>query len=107
MNKQLLERTIKRLEEKLMIDKEYMEADDVEQLLNDIDSLKSMLPTEKHELYGCYCPSYDMTFVIKATYIGSDLHTEECVGWYHGEPTDEDNVRYSNNNLLATYDWNN
>jgi len=106
MNRELLERTIANLEAKELIDGEVMEAANLEQLRNDIASLKRLLPTEKSELRGCYSPSNDMTFVIKATYVGKELHTEECVGWYHGEPSDECNESFSHGELMAVYDWN-
>ena len=40
MDKELLQRIIKRLEDKVTIDSEYMDKDDLRQLLNDIDDLK-------------------------------------------------------------------
>lgn len=105
MNKQLLEKTIKRLEEKLLVDRDVMDAADIEDLQDNIDALKKMLPTERTEIFGCYCKPQDITFVMKASYIGNDLHTEECVGWYHGEPTDKDNETFSHGCLLAVYEW--
>jgi hypothetical protein len=40
IDKDLLQRVIKRLQDKVTIDQEYMEKDDLRQLLNDIDELK-------------------------------------------------------------------
>lgn len=104
MNLELLKKTIQRLEDKLLVDRDVMEADDVEDLLENIAALKKMLPTENSELVGCYCHNEDKTFVMKYTYIGRELHTAECVGWYCGEPNDRDNEAFSNGNLFATYE---
>lgn len=103
MDRALLERVIKRLKEKEMIDREYMDADDRGALEYEITELEKLLPTVRHELVGCYCPDEDKTFIMKYTYVGNELCTGECVGWYCGEPTDESNKRFANGNLFTTY----
>lgn len=37
-------------------------------------------------IYATYAPSTDMTFIMKDTYIGTELDSTECMGWHHGEP---------------------
>ena len=107
MDRKLLERVIKRLEEKELIDREYMDADDRGALEYEIVEMRKLLPKVTTELVGCYCNTEDKTFVMKYTYVGSELYKGECVGWYCGEPNDEDNKRYSNGDLIAIYDFDN
>ena len=60
----------------------------------------------KKELYGVYAPSWDMTFIMEDTYNeNGDPISSECVGWYHGEPTEEDNETFKGK-LKASYEWN-
>lgn len=59
----------------------------------------------KKELIGCYSPQNDMTFVME--YIINDnneVTSEELVGYYYGEPTDENNKEFSNRNYGMKYD---
>lgn len=104
MDRKLLERIIEHLKARYDCDHEYMDADAVAQLQDDIIRLQSMLPRTIVEVFGCYCPSCDITFIMKNNYIGSELHTAECVGWYHGEPTEEDNKLFDGK-LVAMYDF--
>lgn len=105
MNKKLLERTIRNLKAWYDWDHEVMEDTDAKQLLDNIAELEKMLPVESTELQGFYCPSEDVTFVMKCTYLNGEVYRQECVGWYHGEPTDSDNEYYSKGQLEALYDW--
>ena len=45
-----------------------------------------------------YCEEDDMTFLIESIYDGdlddSILISQECVGWYYGEPTEENTRKY-------------
>lgn len=47
------------------------------------------------EIITVYAPDDDMTFIMKYTLTknGEPL-SAECVGWYHGEPDEEDTERY-------------
>ena len=51
MDKNLLERVIKRLEEKDLVDHEVMDADDLGALRSDITELKKLLPNDGKKLY--------------------------------------------------------
>ena len=60
---------------------------------------------KKEDIYGVYAPSWDITFIMIDRY---DKHGEivssECVGWYHGEPSEEDNKTFKGK-LKAKYNW--
>ena len=59
----------------------------------------------RKETYGVYAPSWDITFIMVDTYDkNGDITTSECVGWYHGEPTEADNETFKGS-LIARYDW--
>lgn len=53
-----------------------------------------------------YCKEDDMTFLIESVYDGdrdgSVLISQECVGWYYGEPTEE-NTKTFYKSLKADY----
>lgn len=51
MDRILLEKTIKRLEEKELVDHEVMEPADLEDLRNNIAELKKLLPNDNKKLY--------------------------------------------------------
>ena len=59
----------------------------------------------KKVIYGIYAPNWDMTFVMEDTHDkkGNLIYTE-CVGWYHGEPTEKDNNTFKGK-LKASYKW--
>ena len=42
-----------------------------------------------------YCSDSDMTYIMKIEYIGNFMATQECVGWYHGEPNDIDTKNFN------------
>lgn len=44
----------------------------------------------------------DITYIMKIEYIGNFMVTQECVGWYHGEPNDIDTKTF-NGKLKAEY----
>lgn len=47
------------------------------------------------EIVPMYCPTEDRTFLMEEVRIGSVLVREKLVGWYYGEPNDEDTKTYS------------
>lgn len=50
------------------------------------------------EIYGMYCPDYDITFIMEEvrTEKGGTL---EVKGFYFGEPNDEDNKTFYNDTI--------
>lgn len=47
----------------------------------------------ENELYTVYAPSEDITFIMRDTFsLTGDLESTGVIGWYHGEP-DEENTR--------------
>ena len=59
----------------------------------------------KKELYSVYARNDDITFVMEETTDknGNPISTE-CVGFYYGEPTEED-TQYFKGKLKAKYKW--
>ena len=57
----------------------------------------------KVKKYGIYQNNYDITFIMQDTYKDDQIILSECVGWYHGEPNEDDN-NYFTNKLKATYE---
>ena len=59
----------------------------------------------KEIYYACYSETADMTFIIKHTLKADGPnrwidHSEECVGWHHGEPNGElDSIDEVGNNV--------
>lgn len=47
------------------------------------------------EVVPMYCPADDRTFLMEETRIGSVLVREKVVGWYYGEPDEENTKIYS------------
>lgn len=59
----------------------------------------------KKELYPIYAPSADTTFIMEDTYNeNGELISAECVGFYFGEPTAEDNETFKGK-LKANFEW--
>ena len=59
----------------------------------------------KKELYSVYAESADMTFVMEETYTEKgELISTDCVGFYYGEPTEED-TKFFKGKLKATFEW--
>lgn len=49
----------------------------------------------KEDITAVYAPEGDMTFIMKETWTeDGELVSTECVGWYYGEPSDEDNLAF-------------
>lgn len=57
----------------------------------------------KKEKYGVYQHNYDITFIMVDTFKNEEIISSECVGWYHGEPTEQDN-EYFTGKLKATFE---
>jgi hypothetical protein len=57
----------------------------------------------KKEKYGIYQQNFDITFIMVDTYIDDLLFNSECVGWYHGEPSEQDD-EYFTGKLKATFE---
>ena len=59
----------------------------------------------KKELFAVYAREYDMTFIMEETTDkNGELISTECVGFYYGEPSEEDN-KYFKGKLKANFDW--
>lgn len=47
----------------------------------------------------------ELTFVMEVIYDeNNEIRRMECVGWYCGEPNDEDTEHYKNSGLIALFD---
>jgi hypothetical protein len=59
----------------------------------------------KKELYSVYAKEDDITFVMEDTINENGKITAvECVGFYYGEPTEED-TRFFKGKLKADFEW--
>jgi hypothetical protein len=59
----------------------------------------------KKELYSVYAKEHDITFVMEeTTNEKGELTAAECVGFYYGEPTEED-TKFFKGKLKATFEW--
>lgn len=76
-----------------------------EQYIKNCTSKNGFWEELKKETYGVYAPSWDITFVMEEiTDKNGDPISTECVGWYYGEPSEEDNQTFKGK-LIARYDW--
>jgi len=56
------------------------------------------------EIETAYAPSHDITFIMEYTCdANGDPISTECVGWYYGEPNEED-TNFFRGKLFATYE---
>lgn len=55
------------------------------------------------ELIGYYCEAHDTTFIMQAEFVDGEPKSIECVGWYCGEPNDDDNNRYAHTGMKNEY----
>ena len=55
------------------------------------------------ELEPMYSPGSDITFVMNNVYNADGLASQECVGWYHGEPNPTLTKLYAKRKMKATY----
>lgn len=109
MTKNTKERVLKLIDDRLLVDGEVMSEEqiaDLYELRHDVLTLLSESDVTT-ELYGCYCPGEDKTFVMRDTYYDGEPRYSECVGWYFGEPDDKSTEEYSHGgkDLIAIFDF--
>lgn len=79
-----------------------------------IDALSRKFPMRlKREIHATYIEEIDCTVVWQYMYLEEERHgqpdidhepvQQTILGWYHGEPTDEDTERYSNSTITGDY----
>lgn len=56
----------------------------------------------KEEIYTVYASNDDMTFIMKDTFDGEEIKSTEVIGWYYGEPNDEE-TKYFSGKLKGEY----
>lgn len=57
------------------------------------------------EIYTAYAAADDLTFIMESTFGESGEYiTEECIGWYAGEPNEENTKTYMNC-LIENIEW--
>ena len=61
-----------------------------------------MIDALSEKIYTTYAPDTDITFIMKEAH-DRNCETLECIGWYHGEPNEDDTNTYSYGNMKATY----
>lgn len=59
---------------------------------------------ERKEIYTCYAPSADMTFIMEDTYKGENCISTEVKGFYFGKPDNEATKQFYGD-LKAEYDY--
>lgn len=59
---------------------------------------------KEKKLESCYCPSYDITFIMEETYKDGEIISSEVKGFYYGEP-DEESTEYFNGKRKCKYDF--
>ena len=55
-----------------------------------------------------YNSSHDITILLEQTKVNDVITKDEIIGWYHGEPNDEDTKLYSTEyrgKYVAEYKW--
>ena len=67
-------------------------------------ALDEHLSTVTYETNEIYQAEEDITFVMECSYVNGNLKSQECVGWYHGEPNAYYTAQYSDRKMKATYD---
>lgn len=55
----------------------------------------------KKELIAMYVREYDKTIIFEHTYKDGECIRIELVGWYYGEPNQEDTKNFANRNYVA------
>lgn len=79
-----------------------------------IEALSRKFPMRlKRDIQATYIEEIDCTVVWQYMYLEEERHgqpdidhepiQQTILGWYHGEPTDEDNNRYSNSTIVGDY----
>lgn len=105
--KETINKAIDRLQAYYDCNHEVMDADDLGDLIETIDELKTMRNALAHvttELIPEYVPGYDHTFIMEATYVDGECVSNECVGWYCGEPNATLTQQYANRQMKAFYE---
>ena len=75
----------------------------LEVLMKLLNAINEQLTATTTELIPEYVPDYGHTFIMEATYAYDRLISQECVGWYCGEPDEERTKRWANRDMKATY----
>lgn len=75
----------------------------LEVLMKLLNAINEQLTATTTELIPEYVPDYDHTFIMEATYAYGRLISQECIGWYYGEPDEERTKRWANRDMKATY----
>ena len=81
-------------------------ADVYEYLSSFLESVKTNLEPDwiTWEIETGYVPELDMTIITQDTYEGGHLVKEEIIGFYHGEPNDEDTKTYSHKGVVCKFE---
>lgn len=53
------------------------------------------------ELIASYVPGYDYTVIFEHTYANNEHTKIELVGWYFGEPNEDDTKHYANRDYIC------
>lgn len=65
--------------------------------------IRALEKLECSSVYTAYSPKTDLTFIMRET-ISVDKVTTECIGWYYGEPNEEDTETFSDGCMKSTYE---
>lgn len=94
--KTIEERILDTLKAKLLVDIEVMEANEIEDLEEQIKVVEKHVNAQYTKTkYSVYSESYDMTFIMVDTFKNGEAYSTECVGWYCGEPSKEANEHFT------------
>lgn len=68
------------------------------------DHYRHEVNRELNPISTCYCEKEDITFIMKKHFaLDGTLETQECIGWYHGEPNPKCTRENANNGMKANY----
>lgn len=101
-----IRKAIDRLQAYYDCNHEVMDADDLGDLQTTLIELRCMydeMAGVTKEIHTPYAEEYDQTFIMEDTFINGELRSTECIGWYFGEPNEEDTAQYADHRLKATY----
>jgi hypothetical protein len=102
--KTIEERILETLKAKLLVDRDVMEANEIEDLEEQIKVVEKHVNAQYTTTkYPVYSESNDMTFIMVDTFKNGEPYSTECVGWYCGEPSEEDN-KYFTGKLKGTWE---
>lgn len=103
---EIINKAIDRLSALYDCNHEVMDADDIGDLLTTIHNLKTMrneLSSSTTKIREVYAEADDMTFIMEEEFVGEDVKSIECIGWYCGEPNEEDTIHYARHGMIAIY----